>query len=517
MKLEEIRQQYPQYNSLSDGDLAFRLWNKTYKGQIPMGQFADSIGLSQPAFTEMVSVAEQSGYQPTERTFAEGFRPDASTPRAFLQGALLGGSDEAVGAIRGVAQKIAGAEQPVGSLVSQAIDDERAKLEQFRQVAPGEALATEIAGSIASPANLVGGGALTALRPAARGAIAAGTTGAAYGFLSGEGSARERAENAIEVAIPSALIGSGSQTLVNLAGRTGQRLSRAVERSNQDLSLDSLRDVKNLAYREVDQSGAVFSPLDMKSLYREAREIARDHNYVQEADTETYAALKVLRNQVDQELTIGQLDKIRQNLWKRYNATNGKETAIGDMIDAIDELVESVPETNELMRVARAANSRYKKAELLTDAFDRAARQTSSTGSGGNIVNKYRQAVTSILNNPKKAKWFSEDELSSMEQFVSGDLSQNALRLIGKLSPSGNGLMMALNIGAVAADPMLAAVTVAGAASKYAADRAGIKGAERLVEQVAGGRPPVQIPYRPGASMPSATLGAQLDRAREEE
>ena len=73
-----------------------------------------------------------------------------------------------------------------------------------------------------------------------------------------------------------------------------------------------------------------------------------------------------------------------------------------------------------------------------------------------------------------------------MEKFVNGETGQDTLRLIGKLSPSGNGLMTALNIGAIATNPAMAAVTVAGAAAKSASDRGVLKQKEALENIIRG-------------------------------
>ena len=45
------------------------------------------------------------------------------------------------------------------------------------------------------------------------------------------------------------------------------------------------------------------------------------------------------------------------------------------------------------------------------------------------------------------------------------------MRLIGKLSPTGNGLMQALNIAAIASNPAFVGGTIAGFSAKAASDR----------------------------------------------
>jgi hypothetical protein len=146
---------------------------------------------------------------------------------------------------------------------------------------------------------------------------------------------------------------------------------------------------------------------------------------------------------------------------------------------------------------------------LLDEAFTKAERQTASTGSGGNTLNKYRQAVTQILSNPNKAKWFNDQEKAQMDAFISGGWGESVMRRIGKLSPSGNGLMLALNIGAIAADPTMMLVTAAGAGSKAVSDAMSMGGASGLQDAVARGAQATKVPYLPGTGPVSAVAATE--------
>lgn len=258
--------------------------------------------------------------------------------------------------------------------------------------------------------------------------------------------------------------------------------------SSQRPTIENLQATKRAAYQAVDDAGEVFTPTETTSLYQRVMTALDDANYVPGVDTQTDAALRVLERRAGQETTLGQLDRVRQNLWKRYSSAPN-ETGILDAIDAIDGLVASRAPTNELMQAARLSNSRFKKAELLDFAFRKAADQTAATGSGGNILNKYRQAVTSIINNPKQAKWFSAEELDLMRNFVRGSGTENVLRRIGKLAPGGNGLMLALNLGATAVNPAMLGVTAVASGAKATADGMATAGAMGLMDMAAGVRP----------------------------
>jgi hypothetical protein len=265
------------------------------------------------------------------------------------------------------------------------------------------------------------------------------------------------------------------------------------KRASDRPSLDTLRDAKNAAYSAVDASGLKAPLTAADDMFTRSQAAAASANYVPDVDKQTMAALEMMKNQIGKELTIGELDKLRQGLFNRLKSAPN-EVAIRDMIDIVDDTIQSLPGGGDLMATARIANTRYKKAELFENAFKKAEDQVASTGSGGNVLNKFRQAVTSIINNPKQNRFFTKEELDFMTKFVRGDLPENTLRLIGKLSPSGNGLMMALNVGAIATNPLMAVLTAGSQAAKSSADIMARGGAEAIQTMAATGRVPVAQP-----------------------
>lgn len=273
----------------------------------------------------------------------------------------------------------------------------------------------------------------------------------------------------------------------NPVAATGKRLATSAVTPKPAMpTIESLRQARTQAYKAAEDAGITFAKKDVNRIITRASKALDDANFVAETDKQAKAAFEVLSRQANKPLTLQQLDKLRQHLWTRYNADNS-QVAILDMIDAIDDTIQSNVAGGALMSNARLANARYKKAELLDDALVKAADQTSHSGSGGNIANKYRQAVTAIVNNPKKAKWFSKDEIAAMRSFIHPGTAENALRRIGKVAPGGNGLMTALNIGAIVADPAMIAVTAGATAAKGAADRSAMRGAEELQRMLATG------------------------------
>ena len=509
MDITQIRQQYPQYGSMSDGELAYRLWDKDYKGRVPMGVFADRIKLPQQAFGEMTSFARSSGYQPTtESGQVQPVGSATGAPRAALQGMTFGFGDEIVGGMTGTmaaaGNVMRGQPANLGGEVERFTEQERQRIGQFRQEAPVTAIGSEVAGAVASSVVTPAVRALQALSPLARATVTGGGSGALYGFGTGEDGLASRLRNAVEVGIPSALFGGALQGTVQIAG-----IAALFKRSAERPSVEVLRNTKNAAYDAVDKSGLRFDPADMDSLLVAARAAADDVNYVPDVDRNTFAAIRMIENNAGKEATIGQLDKLRQGLRNRFDASGGKEVGILKMIDAVDDMIASHPATDALMTLAREANSRYKKAELLDLAMiTKPELQTASTGSGGNILNKYKQAVTSILTNPSKSRWFNDAEKAQMETMVRGTGTENFMRQIGKLSPTGNGLMQYLNLGAIVANPLFAIGSVAATGAKAIADNTGRRAVQEILDTVSGvpPRPRVQVPFIPGAPQSGAVL-----------
>jgi|TARA_B100000035_G_scaffold97894_1_gene83038 hypothetical protein len=328
------------------------------------------------------------------------------------------------------------------------------------------------------PSAVVGGPAGIARR-----AVVAGTAGAGS-----EAAGQAAEEYAPSLETPARIIGAFAAPSVGLkaANKTTQALfKRSIERP----TLENLQQVKNAAYAAVDKAGVKFKPNEMNQIVAKANAKVAEFNYVPEVDLQTKAALKTIQAQMDSTMTVGQLDKLRQGLYKRYNSARN-EQGIREIIDVIDEAIEAKAPANRLMTTAREANKRYKKLELLEDAFKKAELDTAASGSGGNLVNNYRRAVKNILNSKKASRFFLDYELKMMEQFVRGNMSENTLRLIGKMSPSGGGLMQALNVGAIAYNPAMAGVSVAGLAAKTASEAKALKSAEQIKNMLATGLAP---------------------------
>ena len=207
-------------------------------------------------------------------------------------------------------------------------------------------------------------------------------------------------------------------------------------------------------------------------------------------DSKVGDALQKMDELVDEVAETGKtrliiFDKYKRELNKYYNESGNP--ALLAMAEKLDDALASNAGTDAKIKAARASYARFRKAQLLDFEFNKDVLQTAGTGIGGNLVNKYKQTLTSILFDPKKSRFFDDTEKQAMETIVNGKFGDNTLRLIGKLSPNSSGLMAALNIGAAVNNPALLGVTVSGALAKGASERRTQNAIERLQDYVAAG------------------------------
>jgi hypothetical protein len=420
---------------------------------------------------------------------------DSSPLDPFVQGTTFGWGDELRGAVQGGLAALQGGD--FGDTYARSVDDSRQKLEYQRKTNPVGSFAAELAGAIPTGMGLGGqlaGKGATVLPRVLSGAAVGGAQGAVYG--AGAAGDDDRAGGALFGGATGAALGgaipAAAEGLKGLFGRVGAVMPE----------IDDLYRARDAAYAAVDNSGFRYTPKQFDDLvndiYRRVGAGSIDPN----PDGAHKMAINMLNrlNSRSAPLTLGQLDDLRKVIRRDVIDAGSKADAhFGDiMLDAIDDFIDKSG-GSDIIGAARTAHKTLRKSELLADAVERATLNAASSGSGGNIDNALRQQIKAILTNPSKARSFTQAEKDAMRKIVEGGgPTQALLRLVGKLSPSGNGLMAALGIGATAANPALAIPIGLGIGAKGLADNAtksGVRALERAVRT--GASPSVRMPLSP--------------------
>jgi len=341
---------------------------------------------------------------------------------------------------------------------------------------PIGSVAGAVAGGLGAAGPLMQGGA-TFLQGAkatlpslmGRGAAEGAAYGAAYGAGEGRGMA-ERSHNA--------LFGAGTGAAVGTAGGAVARIGAGRAAKEATPSLDNLRRVGDQAYKRADEAGVAFTPNAVARLKTGIEGKLVELGYDPALHPGANAVVKRIEGLVGQNVTLKGLDSLRRvasNGFQPGNKANNK--AVNEIIDSIDDLIANPSAQDVLMgdaqagakalQQARTVWSRLSKAERLSGAIERAELRAASTGSGGNADNAIRQNARRLL---ESGRGWSKEEKAALQAIVKGTPAQNALRLLGKLSPSGNGLMAALGIGGTMVNPLVGLASLGGLGAKAAAD-----------------------------------------------
>lgn len=129
----------------------------------------------------------------------------------------------------------------------------------------------------------------------------------------------------------------------------------------------------------------------------------------------------------------------------------------GIMTDELTKYLDDMDDpVADALREGRDAHRRAMAATSVEDASTRASRAAARTGSGGNEINATRQKLSAIIENPRKARSFTPDELAAMDDIVKGSTGQNLARRLSRFAPSSGGLSSMLGIGGTLAAPQFA-------------------------------------------------------------
>ena len=480
--MEEIRAQFPQYNDLSDTQLADALHKKFYS-DMDRAEFDSKIGLSSPV--------------PTRRT---------TSSMNFANEMLLGLPEKGMDALDAGVRSLF-TDQEFGDLYDENRKITRATYDKYYDENPITANVSGIAGSLFGLGKAGKGAAslYNAAKPALPGVVdkavrvaSVPASGAAVGAVSAFGHDEDIVEGAGLGAV-GGVAGRGlAKGLGTLAGSVAK--SRAAKKLVQNAPLkEELKDVANRTYAAIDKLGVRVSQPAYTGLARRMTYAAKDAGIDQTIHPKATAALTRVIKTMGAEPTIGELDRLRKIVKSAAASIEPDERRIAKiMMNELDEFVEqlsqkdvaagSAKQVSGLLNKARDNWSRFKKTEIIEELLEEATEQASSSGSGANIDNAIRQKFKSLLTTQagkKKLRSFTQAEVAVIRRIVRGGNVQNLLRLLGKAAPTGivstgisgaAGHTIGGGVGAIA-------LPVAGYAAKKSAD-AMTKGQVKFLEKM---------------------------------
>lgn len=378
----------------------------------------------------------------------------------------------------------------------------RKRISDYRANAPGTMMAGEIPGMIASAIGTGGVSALASGGGTAARMGAAAADGAIYGGLYGAGTSEgdKLADGAKSAAIGAAMgpiAQKGGDLIASGAGKIAGALTRG--KQAPQMTAEQLKGAAQAAYQQADDAGVILRPEAMQRVSREVQNDLAEMAYDPAMQPALRPVMDRLNSASEGNITMKGVDTIRKMAGNAYDPMNRSQSAMAgkvsgrldDMLDQLspsDVLTGNADEGVAALKNAREMYQRGRKLETVDDLIEKAGLRAGSTGSGGNVENATRQNLRRMLDNPKLKRGMTADEQAQLKKAVLGTPTNNALRLAGKLSPQGNGLMMALGLGGSAIAPQVALPAMAvGAAAKKGSEAVTAKNVEKLRNLIASG------------------------------
>lgn len=392
----------------------------------------------------------------------------------------------------GVADRLAGAAYGTGT------DAQRALSEQAQQRSPIAYTGGEIAGAVGGIGKLQGMG-LTAGKFLQQGAGILPRMGAsvvdslAINELLNAGYGRDPGTGMGTAAV----VGAGAPVVGDIASASASKVAGAFNKAPKVPSGAELKQAGRDALKIANDQGVMFTPQGMQRLRANVVDDLTEFGYHPGNQPGAAIGMDELNRLADQNVTLQGLHSARKLVSKGYNAANpSNNEALNRITTQIDDLIAN-PQAGDVIEPSALAASEFgkfkdlyhrgSKLQTVEDLVENARLNAGATGSGGNVDNATRQKLKTLLTNPKAGRGFSPDEKAAIEKVVMGTPTQNALRLAGKLSPQGNGLMAALGIGGTMVNPTVGAVALGGMGAKAIADKITTKNVDKLTKLIAAG------------------------------
>ena len=442
--------------------------------------------------------------------------------RSIASGVTFGFADELAAAA--TAATGLGAQKPGATSYEAALAAER---ERNKEISPYVSIPGEIAGGLATGSAL-GRAGLTLLRPqmplptssmVARGAGEA----AAYGALSGAGAGENLEER---------LVGAGLGAAIGAPlGAAGGAFAARATKPAAPPSVADLETQGNAAYTAARQAGLQVKPETTTNFAAALKNVAEEFGYDPKLQPKASVALDRVEKLAGNAASLDDLENVRKVMRVAAQSPDRADRALASrMISTYDDLLSGIGKNDvtagdlkvaiPALESARSIWARKSKGELIENLISR-AEDRASQFSGSGFENAIRTEFRQLAMNEKRMRGFNKNEQAAIRDVVQGNMTDNALRFLGKFAPRGPvGTGVAGGFGALlGGGPGAAAALGAGEFGRQAATAATLARAQRAAEMMRAGGPmqrrqltPAEMlqlraaPAAAGASVPTGLL-----------
>jgi hypothetical protein len=256
-------------------------------------------------------------------------------------------------------------------------------------------------------------------------------------------------------------------------------------------------------YKFAEEAGAVFKRNAYNKFSTGLESTLRKEGLDKTLHPRVFAALERIKDTKNSNVSLENMEILRRIGQSAGSSIDASERRLASiLVDNLDDFVENAqlaqltkgsPEAIRALTDARELWKRAKKTEIIDDLKASAELRAEANYNQSGIENALRRKLVNLADNPRKLRTFSQEEQELIKSTAKGGSVQNALRLLGKLSPTGaipaaigGGAGFALGgpYGAVIL-PML------GGAARQGATQLGLRNIEQLRNRLALGYQPI--------------------------
>ena len=456
MDIKQIRQQYPQYEDLSDEELAKGLHQKFYP-DMDFSSFKQQIGLTQPTIAEQLT--RQVGLT------ARGGISGVTSPLQVVGDALntavnygleAAGIDYRFPSVSGSTQNLmtqAGLPQPSTS-TERAV---QAGVEAMTSVVPGVGMAKAAPQTLGALGEKLG-------TQVASSAVAAPMAQ----------QAAEKTTQATEN--PLAGLAAGLAAGV-VGGGTTAKAIKFGQKTPSPITIGDVQEKARQAYQDVKNSGISVKPLSANKMIMQAEKDLEKYSFnpIMPEHKPVALMLNSFKQMVGtQRVSFDKLEQMRQLANQLKQSRDAVTRTLGGrVVQSIDEYMSSLQPQDlitgkgnlaEGMRSLQTARNSWKvaaRAQMLEDVLDVAAAKAIDPKASENELIR-RGLINLIKNKQQFNRLFTPQEREAIKKAAGGGTKDVLLSLIARFNPARSQITAAGTVaGGMAYDPLLAGTTAA--------------------------------------------------------
>ena len=256
-------------------------------------------------------------------------------------------------------------------------------------------------------------------------------------------------------------------------------------------------------YKFAEDVGAVFKKNSYNQFANKIESTLAKEGLDKTLQPRVFAALERIKDTKGNNVSLENMEILRRISQAAGSSADASERRLASiMVDNLDDFVETAQpgqlakgssEAVSALTDARELWKRAKKTEILDDLVASAELRADANFSQSGMENALRRKLVTLADNPKKLRAFTKEEQSAIKVAAKGGPIQNALRLVGKLAPtgivSGGG---SVGLGYLAGGPIGAVgLPIIGGVARKGAEQLGLRNIEQLRNRLATGNAPI--------------------------